>query len=59
MVSSIQSVIHVMVEIPLIFGETNFMEVPKIRKMCSPRKRQPMVATDVKVMEDLVVAQLS
>ena len=50
-----------MIEVPLIFGETNFKEVPKIheiRKICKKGDLR-MVATDVTVMEDLAVAQLS
>ena len=35
--SSLQSAIHVMVEFPLIFGETNFMEFAKIHEICSSR----------------------
>ena len=37
--------LHVM-EFPLIFGETNFMEVPKIyeiREIYSPQKERPTV----------------
>ena len=30
LISSLQSAIHVTIEFPLIFGETNFVEVPKI-----------------------------
>ena len=36
LVSSLQSAIRVMIEFLLIFGKTNFMEAPKIRKICSP-----------------------
>ena len=41
--------IHVMMEFamefPLIFGETNFMEIPKIAKFSyGPHKEHPMVA---------------
>ena len=46
LVSSLQSVIHVMIEFLQHFGENNFMEVPKIHKIHkihSPRKRYPMV----------------
>ena len=32
--------LHAM-EFPLIFGETNFVEVPKIRKIYGPQKRAP------------------
>ena len=42
LVSSLQSAIHVTIEFPLIFGETNFVEVPKIHeihKICSPRQK--------------------
>ena len=44
LVSSLQSAIHVTIEFPLIFGETNFEEVPKIHeicKICSPQKKVP------------------
>ena len=44
LVSSLQSVICVTIEFPLIFGKTNFMEVPKIhkiRKIYSPGKKAP------------------
>ena len=47
LVPSLQSVIHVTIEFPLIIGETNFMEVPEIHKIhetCSPRKRRPTVS---------------
>ena len=46
MVSSLQSAIHVTIEFPLIFGETNFVEVPKIHEIseiCSPQKSHPTV----------------
>ena len=42
--SSLQSAISVTIEFSLIFGETNFVEVPKIRKICSSQKRHPTVA---------------
>ena len=38
--------IHVMIEFLLIFGEPNFVEVPKILEICSPRKRCPKVSSD-------------
>ena len=44
LVSSFQSAIRIMIEFPLIFGETNLLEVPKIheiREICSPRKKAP------------------
>ena len=31
-----------MMEFPLIFGETNFVEVPKIRKIYGPRKKSAL-----------------
>ena len=46
-VFSNQFAIRVTIEFPLIFIETNFVEVPKIhkiREMCSPWKRHPMVS---------------
>ena len=36
LVSPLHFAIHVMIEFPLIFDETNFVEVPKIHKICSP-----------------------
>ena len=42
--ASLQFAIHVTIGFPLIFGETNFMEVPKIHEIhvsCSPRKKAP------------------
>ena len=36
LVSSLQSAIHVTIEVLLILGEKNFMEVPKIHEICSP-----------------------
>ena len=50
LVSSLQSAICVTIEFLLIFGETNFMQVPKIHKIheiCSPQKRRPTVCTIV------------
>ena len=44
LVSSLQSAIRVTIEFPLIFGKTNFVEVPKIHKIhkiCSPGKKAP------------------
>ena len=46
LVSFLQSAIHVTIEFPLIFGETNFVEVPKIheiREICSPQKKAPYI----------------
>ena len=46
LVSSLQFAIHVTIEFLLIFGETNFVEVPKIHEICeicSPQKRCPKV----------------
>ena len=46
--SSLQSAIRVMIEFLLIFGETIFVEVPKIheiREVCSPQKVCPTVIT--------------
>ena len=39
LVSSLQSKIHIMIEFPLIFSETYFVEVPKIHKNCSPQEK--------------------
>ena len=39
--SSLQSAIRVTIEFSLLFGETNFVEVPKIHeihKICNPQK---------------------
>ena len=36
LVSSLQSAICVMIEFSLIFSETNYMEVSKIREICNP-----------------------
>ena len=47
LVSSFQSVICVMIEFLLIFGDTNFVEVSKIHKICSPQKRPPVVNVHV------------
>ena len=47
LMSSLQSVIRVTIEFPLIFSETNLVEVPKmyeIRKICRPQKRHPTVS---------------
>ena len=44
LVSSLQSAIRVTIEFLLVFGETNFMEVPKIHEIheiCSPQKKEP------------------
>ena len=37
--------LHVIARVSLIFGETNFMEVPKICKIYGPQKEHPMVAS--------------
>ena len=37
------------IEFPLIFGDTNFVEVPKIHKMYGPQKRAPYIAVAVMV----------
>ena len=37
----LQSAICVMIEFPLIFGKTIFVEVPKIHEICSPQKKVP------------------
>ena len=50
--SSLQPAIHVMIEFPLIFGETNFEEVPKSMKSAkfvALEKRRPMAVATVKV----------
>ena len=44
LVSSLQPTICVMIEFLLILGETNFMEVPKIHKICSFQKRYSTVS---------------
>ena len=43
LVSSLQSTIHVMIEFPLIFSKTYFVEVPKIHKNCSPQEKAPYI----------------
>ena len=46
--SSLQSAICVTIGFLLIFGETNFVEAPKIHKIretCSPRKKVPMAVS--------------
>ena len=47
---SLQSAIHVMIGFPIIFSETNFVEVQKIHKICKicrPQKRRPMVQYEI------------
>ena len=41
LVSSHQSASRVTIKFSLIFGEINFIEVSKIREICSPRKKVP------------------
>ena len=41
LVSSLQFVIRVTIEFPLIFSKKNFVEVPKIHEICSPWKKVP------------------
>ena len=48
--SSLQSAIRVMIEFPLIFGETNFVEVLKIQKILefvALEKRHPTVSQEI------------
>ena len=47
-VSPLHFAIHVTIEFPLIFDETNFVEVPKIHKIFSPQKRHPTVLYSIR-----------
>ena len=46
---SLQSAICVTIGFLIIFGETNFMEVQKIRKICNPQERCPTVFITIQV----------
>ena len=39
LVSSLQPAIHVTIEFLLIFGETSFVKIHEIHKICSSRKK--------------------
>ena len=60
LVSSLQSAIHVTIEFPLIFGEKNFVEVPKIHeihKIFNPRKRRPMVHSNAYLYQQFSIIE--
>ena len=56
--SSLQSVIHVMIEFLLIFSEANFVEVPNFHEICKICSHQKRCSTVIAKIAQRIMAPL-